>query len=90
MDLKLTTIQGGKEHFYKTGIYRQELHFHSEELSSSWRIQRTHDTHLGNLKINGKVIFNFSYSNGRCEVQKIINDESTDWVEIPVEGIMCD
>lgn len=90
MDLELRTIQGGKLEFYKTGVYRSELYFSSQELNSSWSIRWTHDNHNGNLKLNGNVVFNFSFTNRVCKVQKVTNGSAGDWVQIEVIGIMCD
>lgn len=90
MDLELITIEGGKAYFYETGIYLSELYFHSKKLSASWTIRMTHDTHIGNLKMNGKVVFNFKYHKRTCKVQEVIEGQAREWVEIKVEGRLCD
>lgn len=90
MDLKLTLIEGGREYFNLSGLYRSELYFTSKRLNCSWTIQKRYDTHIGNLKLNGEVIYNYRFYKITCQIQEVMNGRPNEWTDIEVNSLLCD
>jgi hypothetical protein len=75
MQIKLTIVQGGMIEFDRTGVYPEYLIFYSQEFKRSWRVKLRNKKQTGKLKLNGKIMFEYQYSDMNCLIKKMDEDE---------------
>jgi hypothetical protein len=91
MDLIINRVNGGKWLWKKTGIYQDNIVFYSQKHNGSWGCEFEKIPFKGSLKIEEKIIFNYTYHQKFFEIQEVLdNGKLSDWKEIKISRIFCD
>jgi hypothetical protein len=90
-DLIVRRIQGGIREFQRTGVYPDNIIFSSWQLGKSWKQKMKTDNQLGNVKMNGSVIFNYRLIEDHCEIQMVTGKVPMEvWIRKEISITMCD